>query len=100
MFFRLRIVRYCCLFLPLLWASISFAQATVSELIRPSVEGSHAQLISVERGKELNRNYNEKMALLNRGEPLDDANAIWYSLEELETCIAYKKKKALQKAMR
>ncbi|MET3026018.1 hypothetical protein ABXT06_05020 [Flavobacterium sp. UW10123] len=49
-----------------------------------------SQLISKEFARQLNVNYNTKKASLRAGkEEKEDANAIWYSLEELENYIHY-----------
>ncbi|WDF65558.1 hypothetical protein [Flavobacterium sp. KACC 22763] len=49
-----------------------------------------SQLITKEFAKQLNANYNNKRASLRAGiEEKEDANAIWYSLEELENYIHY-----------
>jgi predicted Zn-dependent protease len=56
-----------------------------------------SQLISVEKGKELNRNYNKKIATLHKGENTSDANAVWFSLNELENYIAYIKSEGVDK---
>ncbi|MGX7666363.1 hypothetical protein [Flavobacterium pedocola] len=56
------------------------------------------QLISVERGIELSSNYCvQKGSLLKTAMGNDDANAVWYSLEELENYIAYIKSEGLNK---
>lgn len=48
------------------------------------------QLISKEFAKQLNVNYNKKRASLTaKKAQKEDANAIWYSLEELENYIHY-----------
>lgn len=48
------------------------------------------QLITKEFAKELNVNYNKKKAgLTAKLAQKEDANAIWYSLEELENYIHY-----------
>ena len=50
------------------------------------------QLISFEKGKELNKNYNEKRsAMLMERMGMEDANAFWFSIEELERYITYVK---------
>ncbi|WP_300566905.1 hypothetical protein [Flavobacterium sp.] len=55
------------------------------------------QLISVEKAKELNGNYNSKRAdLHSKAIGKEDANAIWYSLEELENYIEYVKSEGEQ----
>lgn len=56
-----------------------------------------SQLISVEKGKELNKNYNEKFSLLHKGKNTTDANAVWFSLQELENYIAYIKSEGMEK---
>ena len=49
-----------------------------------------SQLITKEFARQLNVNYNNKKASLTaRKEEKEDANAIWYSLEELENYIHY-----------
>ncbi|EJG02307.1 hypothetical protein [Flavobacterium sp. F52] len=49
-----------------------------------------SQLITKEFARQLNSNYNNKRASLVAGkEEKEDANAIWYSLEELENYIHY-----------
>jgi len=49
-----------------------------------------SQLITKEFAKQLNVNYNNKKASLTAKKPQkEDANAIWYSLEELENYIHY-----------
>lgn len=48
------------------------------------------QLITKEFAKQLNLNYNSKRAnLVAESTQKEDANAIWYSLEELENYIHY-----------
>ncbi|MEO8235659.1 MAG: hypothetical protein ABI549_09620, partial [Flavobacterium sp.] len=55
------------------------------------------QLISVEKAKELNSNYNTKRSdLLFKTTGKEDANAIWYSIEELENYIEYIKSEGEQ----
>ena len=73
------------------------AQAITSDRISTSKKGSHARLVSVERAKELSRNYNEKILMFNRAEVSSDANAVWYSIKELEDYIAYIKKEGAEK---
>lgn len=51
-----------------------------------------AQLITVEKAKELNQNFN-----LLRLTASEDANAVWYSLEELQNYINYIKNEGNQK---
>ncbi|WJS93548.1 hypothetical protein NYQ10_15770 [Flavobacterium johnsoniae] len=49
-----------------------------------------SQLITKEFAKQLNVNYNNRKASLTAKKPQkEDANAIWYSLEELENYIHY-----------
>lgn len=49
-----------------------------------------SQLISKEFARQLNVNYNSKKASLTaKKAQKEDANAIWYSLEELENYIHY-----------
>ncbi|MNK38571.1 hypothetical protein D3C87_571620 [compost metagenome] len=49
-----------------------------------------SQLITKEFARQLNVNYNNKRASLSaKREQKEDANAIWYSLEELENYIHY-----------
>lgn len=49
-----------------------------------------SQLITKEFARQLNVNYNNKRASLSaQREQKEDANAIWYSLEELENYIHY-----------
>ncbi|MDQ6530541.1 hypothetical protein [Flavobacterium sp. LHD-85] len=49
-----------------------------------------SQLITKEFARQLNVNYNNKRASLTaKREQKEDANAIWYSLEELENYIHY-----------
>jgi len=56
-----------------------------------------SQLITKEFAKELNLNYNRKRASLSTRVPhREDANAIWYSLEELENYIHYIKIKGAE----
>lgn len=58
------------------------------------------QLISLEIGKELNKNYNEKRgAILAEKTAMEDANAFWFSIEELERYIAYVKDTAAEKEL-
>lgn len=50
------------------------------------------QLISVEEAKEMNLRYiNERSQLISESLKIEDANAIWYSIEELENYIHYAK---------
>jgi hypothetical protein len=51
-----------------------------------------AQLITVEKARELNQNFN-----LLRLAASEDANAVWYSLQELENYISYIKNEGNQK---
>nr|WP_294936552.1 hypothetical protein [uncultured Flavobacterium sp.] len=56
------------------------------------------QLISVARGMELSSNYcAQKGTMLKTALGDDDANAVWYSLQELENYIAYIKSEGLNK---
>ncbi|SNR42317.1 hypothetical protein [Flavobacterium sp. ov086] len=60
-----------------------------------------SQLITKEFAKVLNLNYNKKKADLTAksaksAKPKEDANAIWYSLEELENYIHYIKTQGLE----
>ncbi|WP_395046522.1 hypothetical protein [Flavobacterium sp.] len=49
-----------------------------------------SQLISPEKATELNSNYNTKRADLHlKAIGKEDANAVWYSIEELENYIEY-----------
>lgn len=50
-----------------------------------------SQLITKEFAKQLNINYNNKktVSLTAKGAKKEDANAIWYSLEALESYIHY-----------
>jgi hypothetical protein len=57
------------------------------------------QLITKEFAKQLNVNFNhkrEKAGIANRSKGKEDANAIWYSLEELENYIHYIKVKGAE----
>lgn len=66
-----------------------------SEEIKSAVKPQ--QLISVETAKTLNSNYNAKRADLHlKAIGTEDANAIWYSLEELENYIEYIKSEGEQ----
>ncbi|WP_337965589.1 hypothetical protein [uncultured Flavobacterium sp.] len=56
-----------------------------------------SQLITKEFAKQLNLNYNKKRAgLAAKAAKKEDANAIWYSLEELENYIHYIKTQGLE----
>lgn len=56
------------------------------------------QLISTAKAKELNQNFITKRANLNKmAIGKEDANAIWYSLEELENYIEYIKSSGSEK---
>ncbi|RKR05507.1 hypothetical protein C8C83_4859 [Flavobacterium sp. 90] len=56
-----------------------------------------SQLITKEFAKELNQNYNKTRAgLAAKAAKKEDANAIWYSLEELENYIHYIKTQGLE----
>lgn len=55
-------------------------------LVQPS------QLITVEKAKQLNQNFNLLRLTAN-----EDANAVWYSLEELQNYINYIKDQGNQK---
>lgn len=56
-----------------------------------------SQLITKEFAKELNLNYNKTRAgLAAKAAKKEDANAIWYSLEELENYIHYIKTQGLE----
>ncbi len=58
------------------------------------------QLISVETAKSLNSNYNAKRADLHlKAIGKEDANAVWYSLEELENYIEYIKSEGEQQGL-
>jgi hypothetical protein len=56
-----------------------------------------SQLITLEKGKELNLNYNTQTPLRLTANGADDANAVWYSLEDLENYINYIKNEGVQK---
>lgn len=56
------------------------------------------QLISTEKAKELNQNFiAQRTDLLKKAMGKEDANAIWYSLEELENYIEYIKSSGSEK---
>jgi hypothetical protein len=56
------------------------------------------QFISHEKAKELNQNFNTQRSPLHKtAKGSDDANAIWYSLESLESYIDYIKTEGEQK---
>jgi hypothetical protein len=56
------------------------------------------QLISVKEAKELNLRYiNERSRLISESLKIEDANAIWYSIEELENYIYYAKTQGAKK---
>ncbi|PIF34564.1 hypothetical protein CLU81_5221 [Flavobacterium sp. 9] len=56
-----------------------------------------SQLITKEFAKQLNQNYNKTRAgLAAKAAKKEDANAIWYSLEELENYIHYIKTQGLE----
>ena len=58
------------------------------------------QLISVETAKLLNSNYNAKRADLHlKAIGKEDANAVWYSLDELENYIEYIKNEGEQQGL-
>lgn len=58
------------------------------------------QLISSEMASLLNKNYIEKRSvIIDSIYSMKDANAIWYSLEELENYIAYAKKASKEKGV-
>ena len=60
--------------------------------------GEPKQLITKEIAKTLNTNYNTKRAnVINASIQREDANAIWYSLEELENYINYIKNEGKNK---
>lgn len=53
------------------------------------------QLITPQFATELNRNYiNERSSIISAAIGYDDANAIWYSIEELENYLSYVKAEA------
>ncbi|KLT70487.1 MULTISPECIES: hypothetical protein [Flavobacterium] len=55
------------------------------------------QLITREFAKELNSNYTHKRAkIIRKSTKKDDANAIWYSLEALESYIQYIKTQGVE----
>lgn len=58
----------------------------LQSLVAPS------QLITVDKARELNQNFNQ-LRLMNS----NDANAVWYSLQELENYISYIKAEGNQK---
>jgi len=56
------------------------------------------QLISLDKARELSENYNQTKARLHQKDMgKEDANAVWYSLEELENYITYIKKQGVEK---
>ncbi|MVO10842.1 hypothetical protein GOQ30_16850 [Flavobacterium sp. TP390] len=56
------------------------------------------QLISNDFAKSLNDNYiTERMSNIQLRDGSDDANAVWFSIEELENYIAYVKKEGEEK---
>jgi len=56
------------------------------------------QLITLEKARELNKNYNDTRAGLHQQKlGKEDANAVWYSLQELENYIAYIKRQGIEK---
>jgi hypothetical protein len=60
--------------------------------------GEPKQLISVELAKDLNLRYiSERHKLISATIGKEDANAIWYSIEELENYINYAKTQGLNK---
>lgn len=64
----------------------------------PKKYGEPKQLIKSEKAKELNRNYIETRHRLVSGSiGKEDANAAWYSLEELENYINYIKNEGKSK---
>lgn len=70
----------------------------MSDNLKTSITMEPKQLISLEKAKELNENYNETRARLHQEKMgKEDANAVWYSLEELENYIAYVKKQGAEK---
>lgn len=56
-----------------------------------------SQLITFEKGKELNLNYISQSPLRLTAAGTDDANAVWYSLEDLENYISFIKNEGVQK---
>ncbi len=64
----------------------------------PPKHDAPRQLISNEEAKQLNENYNStRHRLISSTIEKEDANAIWYSLEELENYIYYIKKEGKNK---
>lgn len=58
------------------------------------------QLITNELAKELNLNYlNQRSPLITADMHKEDANAIWYSIEELERYISYLKRKSAEEGV-
>lgn len=57
--------------------------------------GAPTQLITQEFAMELNQNYiNERSNIIRNAIGYDDANAIWYSIDELQNYIDYVKAQA------
>jgi hypothetical protein len=56
------------------------------------------QLISIAKGKELSKNYNLKYAsTIASKDKIDDANAVWFSIDELQNYINYIKEEGALK---
>jgi len=74
---------------------LTFVLLITVSCINKNVENHEqpTQLISSEMASLLNKNYIEKRSvIIDSIYSMKDANAIWYSLEELENYIAYAKK--------
>lgn len=82
----------------LLFLAMLFATLCFQSCIETPKYGEPKQLIKAEKAKELNRNYIEtRHRLISGSIGKEDANAAWYSLEELENYINYIKKEGKAK---
>jgi hypothetical protein len=76
------------------YSKLNFNQPIKKTKIMKNPPAKPSQLITKEFAKELNLNYNKKKAAslaTAKGVKKEDANAIWYSIEELENYIHYVK---------
>ncbi|MBP9793026.1 MAG: hypothetical protein KBC56_03420 [Flavobacterium sp.] len=82
-----------------------FISAIISTLLLSScgsgiIYNPPTQLISQEKAKNLNLKYiNERSNLITQNLNVEDANAIWYSIEELENYLHYVKKEGKEKGI-
>lgn len=78
----------------LLFGTISCSEHQSEERIKPT------QLISAEMASDLEKNYKKyRSTLIDSTYNMEDANAIWYSIDELENYIAYVRTQTKEKGV-